>query len=244
MVRHVVLADVDDGVRVVAHAALAFARDTTIGRATVHAASFRLAVVRAAGAAVVPELHRVQRLVRLGGFVLLLVLLHHRKHLSAHVHQVLHGGEDHLQVALLQTGEVVLQVEVLLVHHHDVVDLPLVPPTEKRLDVVLAVGLRRQEEVRRVPHLRLERLAVLLHEVAVHSAELFLRLGILHGGLRKTAGEFGSRFVTVFVSRFAKRRRRRSSIDRSLVGFEKDANHGERAERVSGREARRGEGAR
>ena len=69
-------------------------------------------------------------------------------------------------------------------------DLALVPRGEetprRRARSRAFVG---EEKVRRVPHLRLERLAVLLHEVAVHGAELLAGLGLLNGGLDRVDGE-------------------------------------------------------
>ena len=50
----------------------------------------------------VHHLHLVERLVRLRRLALGLVLLHHRKHLTANLHEILHGGEDHLEVLLLR----------------------------------------------------------------------------------------------------------------------------------------------
>ena len=59
-------------------------------------------------------------------------------------------------------AEVVLEVEILLLDDEHVVDLALVTTAEERLHVVLAVGFGGEEEVRRVLHLSLEGLAVLL----------------------------------------------------------------------------------
>ena len=181
VIRDVVLADVHHGIRVVGDGALA------LGGLLLAAAAD--AVVRAARVGHGAGLHLVQRLVRLRRFGPRLVLLHHRQHLAPDVHQVLDRRESHLEVLLRQTRQVVLEVQIFLVLHRHVQDLTLVPAAKKRLDVVFAVGFGGEEKVRGVPDLRLEGLAVLLHEVAVDGAELLAGLGLLNGGLDRVGGE-------------------------------------------------------
>ena len=122
-----------------------------------------------------------ERLVRRRrGARFLFIPRNNRHHLSPHLHELLHRRKRHLQIGLLQPAQVILQIQILLIHHLHIHQLFRVLSPKQRFDFVFAPRLGCQVKIRRIPHLRLERRSILRHEETIHRRVRLSTLRILN----------------------------------------------------------------